>query len=95
MAQHAAPSTAAPAPHRRPSRTRVAKVLQDRRRGRRADDAAHSGLLLYFGRQHATALFDLLRRTRCTVFELSPQDYLVRSADGLFVPLALGAANER
>jgi hypothetical protein len=49
-----------------------------------------TGLLLYFGRQHATALFDHFG-IPSTVFELTPQDYLVRSADGLFVPLALGA----
>jgi hypothetical protein len=50
-----------------------------------------TGLLFYFGRQHATALFAYLG-VPLTVFELTPQDYLVRSADGLFVPLALGAA---
>ena len=49
-----------------------------------------TGLLFYFGRQHATALFGYLG-VPLTVFDLTPQDYLVRSVDGLFVPLALTA----
>lgn len=49
-----------------------------------------TGLLFYFGRQHAVALFGYLG-VPLTVFDLTPQDYLVRSVDGLFVPLALTA----
>jgi hypothetical protein len=49
-----------------------------------------TALLFYFGRLHATGLFRHLR-VPSTVFELSLQDYLVRSADGLFVPFTLAA----
>ena len=40
-----------------------------------------TALLLYFGRRHAQGLFRVLR-VPFTVFELTPQDYLIRSADG-------------
>ena len=50
-----------------------------------------TALLFYFGRQHAFALFDYFG-VPSSVFELTTQDYLVRSADGLFVPFASTAA---
>ncbi|MFD1519933.1 hypothetical protein [Pseudonocardia yunnanensis] len=49
-----------------------------------------TALLLYFGRLHAQALFRYLR-VPWTVFELTPEDYLIRSADGLFVPVTIAA----
>ena len=49
-----------------------------------------TALLLYFGRRHAQGLFRVLR-VPFTVFELTPQDYLIRSADGLFVPVTIVA----
>jgi hypothetical protein len=50
-----------------------------------------TALLLYFGRLHAQGLFRYLR-VPSTVLDLTPEDYLVRSADGLFVPLTVAAA---
>jgi hypothetical protein len=84
----AAPSTAAPVPTPdvADAVARVLKIVG----AVVAPTTLLTGLLLYFGRQHATALFDHFG-IPSTVFELTPQDYLVRSADGLFVPLALGA----
>lgn len=49
-----------------------------------------TGLLFYFGRLHITGMFRHLR-VNFTVLDLSFQDYLIRSADGLFVPLAAAA----
>lgn len=49
-----------------------------------------TALLFYFGRMHITGMFRHLR-VNFTVLDLSFQDYLVRSADGLFVPLAAAA----
>lgn len=49
-----------------------------------------TGLLFYFGRLHAQGLTRYLR-VQFTVFDFSVQDYLVRSADGLFVPLTVAA----
>jgi len=51
-----------------------------------------TALLFYFGRLHATGLFRHLR-VPATVFDLSLQDYLVRSADGLFVPFTVSAGS--
>jgi hypothetical protein len=45
-----------------------------------------TGLLFYFGRLHITGFFRYLR-VNFTVLDLTPNDYLIRSADGLFVPL--------
>lgn len=50
-----------------------------------------TGLLFYFGRLHITGLFRYLG-VNFTVLDLTLQDYLVRAADGLFVPLAVAAA---
>lgn len=47
-----------------------------------------TGLLLFFGRQHANWLFDYFGVPPSTM-GLTAQDYLVRSADGLFQPLAV------
>lgn len=49
-----------------------------------------TGLLFYFGRLHVTGMFRYLR-VNFTVLDLSVQDYLIRSADGLFVPLTATA----
>jgi hypothetical protein len=49
-----------------------------------------TGLLLYFGQLHAYAFFWHFG-VNFTVLDLTPTDYLVRSADGLFVPIALVA----
>ncbi len=50
-----------------------------------------TGLLFYFGRLHVTGFFRYLR-VNFTVLDLTPNDYLIRSADGLFVPLTAAAA---
>jgi hypothetical protein len=50
-----------------------------------------TALLFYFGRLHITGMFRYLG-VNFTVLDLSFQDYLVRSADGLFVPLAIASA---
>lgn len=50
-----------------------------------------TALLFYFGRLHITGLFRYLG-VNFTVLDLTAQDYLIRSADGLFVPLTLVAA---
>jgi hypothetical protein len=47
-------------------------------------------LMLYFGRLHATGLFDYFG-VQQTVLDLTPQDFLVRSADGLIIPLVVVA----
>jgi hypothetical protein len=47
-------------------------------------------LMLYFGRLHATGLFDYFG-VQQTVLDLTAQDYLVRSADGLIIPLVVVA----
>jgi hypothetical protein len=49
-----------------------------------------TALLLYFGRMHATGLFRFLG-VQYTVLDLSAQDYLVRSADGMIPPLVVVA----
>ncbi|MGY1667475.1 hypothetical protein [Geodermatophilus sp. SYSU D00696] len=49
-----------------------------------------TALLLYFGRMHATGLFRYLG-VQYTVLDLSAQDYLVRSADGMIPPLVVVA----
>ena len=49
-----------------------------------------TGLLFYFGRLHVTGFFRYLR-VNFTVLDLTPNDYLIRSADGLFVPLTAAA----
>lgn len=49
-----------------------------------------TGLLFYFGRLHVTGMFRYLR-VNFTVLDLSVQDYLIRSADGLFMPLTVAA----
>jgi len=49
-----------------------------------------TGLLFYFGRLHITGFFRYLR-VNFTVLDLTPNDYLIRSADGLFVPLTAAA----
>jgi hypothetical protein len=46
-----------------------------------------TGLLFYFGRLHITGFFRYFR-VNFTVLDLTPSDYLIRSADGLFRPLA-------
>jgi hypothetical protein len=46
-----------------------------------------TGLLFYFGRLHITGFFRYFR-VNFTVLDLTPNDYLIRSADGLFRPLA-------
>jgi hypothetical protein len=51
---------------------------------------AVTALLFYFGRQHAAAFFGYFG-VNFTVLDLTPNDFLVRSADGLFVPIALAA----
>jgi hypothetical protein len=50
-----------------------------------------TGLLFYFGRLHVTGFFGYLR-VNFTVLNLTVQDYLIRSADGLFVPFTIAAA---
>lgn len=50
-----------------------------------------TALLFYFGRLHITGMFRYLR-VNFTVLDLSFQDYLIRSADGLFVPIAAAGA---
>lgn len=47
-----------------------------------------TALLLYFGRMHAFGFFDHLG-VSYTAMDLTPADYLVRSADGMIPPLAL------
>src|SRR3954454_23440802 len=49
-----------------------------------------TGLLFYFGRLHITGFFRYLR-VNFTVLDLTANDYLIRSADGLFVPLTTAA----
>ena len=49
-----------------------------------------TALLFYFGRMHAQGLTRYLR-VQFTVFDFTTQDYLVRSADGLFIPLVMAA----
>ena len=49
-----------------------------------------TGLLFYFGRLHITGFFRYFR-VNFTVLDLTPNDYLVRSADGLFVPMTTAA----
>lgn len=49
-----------------------------------------TALLVYFGRLHLTGLFRYFR-VSITVLDFSVQDYLVRSADGLFVPVVVAA----
>src|SRR3954453_19497842 len=49
-----------------------------------------TGLLFYFGRLHITGFFRYFR-VNFTVLDLTANDYLVRSADGLFVPLTAAA----
>lgn len=49
-----------------------------------------TGLLFYFGRMHVTGYFRYLR-VNFTVLDLTADDYLVKSADGLFVPLTAAA----
>jgi hypothetical protein len=46
-----------------------------------------TGLLFYFGRLHITGFFRYFR-VNFTVLDLTVNDYLIRSADGLFRPLA-------
>lgn len=50
-----------------------------------------AALMFYFGRQHAFWFFDHFG-VNFTVMGLTTQDYLIRSADGLFVPLTVVAA---
>jgi hypothetical protein len=50
-----------------------------------------TALLLYFGQLHAYAFFWHFG-VNFTVLDLTPTDFLVRSADGLFVPIAVAAA---
>ncbi|MCD2196139.1 hypothetical protein LQ327_22460 [Actinomycetospora endophytica] len=50
-----------------------------------------TALLFYFGRLHAQALTRYFG-VSFTVFDFTTQDYLVRSADGLFVPLTFAAS---
>ncbi|MEV6875367.1 hypothetical protein [Amycolatopsis sp. NPDC051128] len=47
-----------------------------------------TALLFFFGRQHATWLFDYFG-VPLSEMGLTAQDYLVRSADGLFTPMAV------
>lgn len=49
-----------------------------------------TGLLFYFGRMHITGFFRYLRVNH-TALDLTLYDHLVRSADGLFVPLTAAA----
>lgn len=49
-----------------------------------------TALLFYFGRLHVTGLFRYLG-VQYTVLDLTVQDYLIRSADGLFQPLTVVA----
>jgi hypothetical protein len=46
-----------------------------------------TGLLFYFGRLHITGFFRYFR-VNFTVLDLTVNDYLIRSADGLFRPVA-------
>ncbi len=50
-----------------------------------------TALLFYFGRLHAFGFFDHFG-VNFTVFDLTATDYILRSADGLFVPLTVAAA---
>ncbi|MEU6700274.1 hypothetical protein [Pseudonocardia sp. NPDC046786] len=50
-----------------------------------------TGLLLYFGRRHAFGFFDHFG-VSYTIMDLTPADYLVRSADGMIPPLAVAGA---
>ena len=45
-----------------------------------------TGLLFYFGRLHITGFFRYFR-VNFTVLDLTVNDYLIRSADGLFRPV--------
>jgi hypothetical protein len=45
-----------------------------------------TGLLFYFGRLHITGFYRYLR-VNFTVLDFTANDYLIRSADGLFVPV--------
>jgi len=56
-----------------------------------APTTAVTALLLYFGRQHANAFFGYFG-VNFTALDLTPTDFLVRSADGLFIPIAVAAA---
>ncbi|MGK5171403.1 hypothetical protein [Geodermatophilus sp. CPCC 205761] len=56
-----------------------------------APTTAITALLLYFGRQHANAFFGYFG-VNFTVLDLTPNDFLVRSADGLFMPIAVAAS---
>jgi len=49
-----------------------------------------AALMFYFGRQHAYWFFDHFG-VNFTVMGLTAQDYLIRSADGLFMPLTVVA----
>jgi hypothetical protein len=51
-----------------------------------APTALLTALLFYFGRQHAFGYYRYFG-VNFTVLDLSTEDYLVKSADGLFVPL--------
>lgn len=50
-----------------------------------------TALLFYFGRLHITGFFQYFG-VNFTALDLTTQDYLIRSADGLFVPVAVAAA---
>ncbi|MEN3267929.1 hypothetical protein, partial [Pseudonocardia sp.] len=50
-----------------------------------------TALLFYFGWLHAQAMLRYFR-VQLTVFDFTLQDYLVRSADGLFLPVTIAAA---
>ena len=50
-----------------------------------------AALTYFFGRLHATAFFSYLG-VHFTAFDLTPVDYVIRSQDGLFVPVALAGA---
>lgn len=50
-----------------------------------------TALLFYFGRLHVTQFFGYFG-VNFTALDLTLQDYLIRSADGLFVPVAVAAS---
>jgi hypothetical protein len=51
-----------------------------------------TALLFYFGRLHVTGFFRYLG-VNFTVMGLTFEDYMIRSADGLFMPLTVAAAS--
>jgi multisubunit Na+/H+ antiporter MnhB subunit len=75
-----------PDDHARSAQSRALKVIGSVI----APTTVLTALLFYFGRLHATWFFDYFG-VNFTVMGLTTQDYLIRAADGLFIPLAVAA----